>query len=108
MATGDPDASKGSFFRSDHFPLARAGVPGLSFSAGIDFVDRPSGWGREQNEKYNSERYHQPSDQYAPDFTYEGMVQEARVMMRVAIAVANAATLPTWLPTAEFKRKPGD
>jgi len=106
--TGDPDATKGSFFRSDHFPLARAGVPGLSFSAGIDFAGRPRGWGREQNEKYNSERYHQPSDEYSPDFTYEGMVQEARVMMRVAIAVANSGALPTWLPTAEFKRRPGD
>jgi Zn-dependent M28 family amino/carboxypeptidase len=105
-ATGDPDASKGSFFRSDHFPLARAGVPGLSFAAGVDFVGRPAGWGREQNERYNSERYHQPSDEYSPDFTYEGMVQEARVMMRVAIAVADAPTLPTWLPTAEFKRRP--
>jgi Zn-dependent M28 family amino/carboxypeptidase len=106
--TGDPDASKGSFFRSDHFPLARAGVPGLSFASGIDFVGRPSGWGREQNEKYNSEHYHQPSDQYSTDFTYDGMVQEARVMMRVAIAVANAPTLPTWLPTAEFKRSQGE
>ncbi len=105
-ATGDPDASKGSFFRSDHFPLARAGVPGLSFAAGVDFVGRPAGWGREQNERYNSTRYHQPSDEYSPDFTYEGMVQEGRVMMRVAIAVADAPTLPTWLPTAEFKRTP--
>lgn len=105
-ATGDPDATKGSFFRSDHFPLARAGVPGLSFESGVDFVGRPAGWGREQNERYNSERYHQPSDQYSSDFTYEGMVQEARVMMRVAIAVAEAPTLPTWLPTAEFKRPP--
>lgn len=105
-ATGDPDASKGSFFRSDHFPLARAGVPGLSFAAGVDFVGRPAGWGREQNGRYNSTRYHQPSDQYSPDFTYEGMAQEARVMMRVAIAVADAPTLPTWLPTAEFKRPP--
>ena len=107
-ATGDPDASKGSFFRSDHFPLARAGVPGLSFEAGVDFVGRPAGWGREQNEHYNSERYHQPSDQYSPDFTYDGMVQEARVMMRVAIAVADAAALPSWLPTAEFKRAGSD
>jgi Zn-dependent M28 family amino/carboxypeptidase len=105
-ATGDPDASKGSFFRSDHFPLARAGVPGLSFAAGVDFVGRPAGWGHEQNEKYNSERYHQPADQYASDFVYDGMVQEARVMMRVAIAVANAPALPTWLATAEFRRQP--
>lgn len=107
-ATGDPDASKGSFFRSDHFPLARAGIPGLSFEAGVDFVGRTAGWGQEQNAKYNDERYHQPSDQYSTDFNYDGMVQEARVMMRVAIAVANAQTLPTWLPTAEFKRSAGD
>ena len=93
---------------NDHFPLARAGVPGLSFEAGVDFVGRPAGWGREQNERYNSERYHQPSDQYSSDFTYDGMVQEARVMMRVAIAVADGAALPTWLPTAEFKRPPSN
>lgn len=106
-ATGDPDASKGSFFRSDHFPLARAGIPGLSFQAGVDFVGRPAGWGHEQNERYNNERYHQPADQYAPEFTYEGMVQEAVVMMRVAIAVADSPTLPTWLPAAEFRRSAG-
>jgi hypothetical protein len=71
-------------------------------------VGRSSSWGREQNEQYNSEHYHQPSDEYSSDFTYEGMVQEARVMLRVAIAVANAPSLPTWLPTAEFKRSPED
>lgn len=107
-ATGDPDPSKGSFFRSDHFPLARAGIPGLSFQSGVDFLGRPAGWGREENERYNNERYHQPSDQYSAEFTYEGMVQEARVMMRVAIVVANTTALPTWLPTAEFKRAQGE
>lgn len=105
VATGDPDPSRGSFFRSDHFPLARAGVPGVSIEPGIDFVGRPGGWGREQSERYNAERYHQPSDQYAADFTYDGMVQEVRVAMRLAIAVANAPSLPTWLPGAEFSRR---
>jgi Zn-dependent M28 family amino/carboxypeptidase len=104
VATGDPDPTKGSFFRSDHFPLARAGVPGLSIEPGIDFVGRPGGWGREQNRRYNEERYHQPSDEYTSDFTYDGMVQEVRVAMRVAIAVANAPSLPVWLPGAEFSR----
>jgi Zn-dependent M28 family amino/carboxypeptidase len=104
VATGDPDATKGSFFRSDHFPLARAGVPGLSIEPGIDFVGRPGGWGREENRRYNEERYHQPSDEYSSAFNYDGMVQEVRVAMRVALAVANAPSLPVWLPGAEFSR----
>jgi Zn-dependent M28 family amino/carboxypeptidase len=105
VATGDPDPTKGSFFRSDHFPLARAGVPGVSIEPGIDFVGRPAGWGRQQGERYNNERYHQPSDEYAADFNYEGMVQEVRVAMRAAIAVANASSLPVWLPGSEFSRR---
>jgi Zn-dependent M28 family amino/carboxypeptidase len=104
VATGDPDPSRGSFFRSDHFPLARAGIPGLSIEPGVDFVGRPTGWGREQAERYNAERYHQPSDQYSTDFTFAGMVQQVRVTIRVALAVANATALPRWAPSAEFKR----
>lgn len=105
MATGDPDPSRGSFFRSDHFPLARAGIPGLSIESGVDFVGRPAGWGREQAERYNAERYHRPSDQYSAAFNYDGMVQEVRVTMRVALAVANAAGMPHWATGAEFKRR---
>lgn len=105
VATGDPDPSRGSFFRSDHFPLARAGVPGVSIEPGIDFVGRPAGWGKQQSERYNNERYHQPSDEYSADFNYEGMVQEVRVAMRLAIAVANAPSLPAWLPGSEFGRR---
>ncbi len=103
-ATGDPDPTKGSFFRSDHFPLARGGVPGLSIEPGVDYVGRPASWGREQNDRYNGERYHQPSDEYAPDFHYDGMVQQVRVAMRVVLMVADLPTLPDWVPTAEFRR----
>ena len=98
-----PDV-RGSFYRSDHFPFARAGVPALSIEPGVDFVDRPAGWGKEQAEGYNRERYHQPGDEYRPTFRYEGMVQEVRVALRVALAVANAPTLPQWLPHSEFQR----
>ena len=103
-ATGDPDPAKGSFFRSDHFPFARAGVPSISIEAGVDFVDRPAGWGEEQARIFNETRYHQPSDQYSPAFTYQGMAQQVRVLMRIALAVANAPDAPRWLPTAEFQR----
>src|SRR6266516_1197025 len=47
-----PDV-RGSFYRSDHFPFARAGVPALSIEPGVDFVGRPAGWGKDQAERYN-------------------------------------------------------
>ncbi len=98
-----PDV-RGSFFRSDHFPFARAGVPALSIKPGVDFVGRPRGWGEEQENIYNQERYHQPSDEYQPTFRYAGLAQEVRVTVRTARAIANDPTLPRWLPTSEFQR----
>ncbi len=103
-ATGDPDPTRGSFFRSDHFPFARAGVPAISIESGIDFVGRPAGWGEEQSRIYNEERYHRPSDEYRSDFRYDGMVQQVRVMLWLVRAVANDSGLPKWLPSSEFQR----
>src|SRR5881394_3919517 len=99
----EPDL-RGTFFRSDHFPLARAGVPGLSIYAGDDFVGRPKGWGQEQENIYNQQRYHQPSDEYQPTFRYAGMAQEVRVTVRAARAIANDPALPRWLRSSEFQR----
>jgi len=95
---------RGSFFRSDHFPFARSGVPALSIKPGIDFVGRPAGWGQEQENIYNEQRYHQPSDEYRPAFRYAGMAQQVRVTVRTARAIANAPIMPRWLPSAEFQR----
>jgi Zn-dependent M28 family amino/carboxypeptidase len=95
---------QGSYFRSDHFSLARVGVPGTSIEPGSDFVGRPAGWGKEQADKYVAERYHQPSDQMQPWFTYDGAVQQLRVTVRTAVAVGDAPTQPKWAPTSEFRQ----
>ena len=95
---------RGSFFRSDHFPFARSGVPALSIKPGVDFVGRPSGWGREQESIYNEQRYHQPNDEYQPTFRYAGMAQQVRVTVRAARAIANSPVMPRWLPSSEFQR----
>src|SRR5438477_6254122 len=57
----EPDV-RGSFYRSDHFPFSKAGVPALSIEPGRDFVGRPAGWGEQEATRYNRERYHQPGD----------------------------------------------
>jgi Zn-dependent M28 family amino/carboxypeptidase len=106
VVESQPDV-RGSFFRSDHFPFARAGVPALSFKPGVKFVGRADGWGEQEEQRYNAERYHQPSDEYQSTFRYEGMAQQVRIVARVALAVANSPALPQWLPSSEFQRPGG-
>ena len=93
----------GGFFRSDHFPLAKVGVPGLSFQTGDDYVGRPPEWGRQQRDEYNRLRYHQPDDELLPWYTVDGALQQARVVARVALLVGDATEQPTWNPASEFR-----
>jgi Zn-dependent M28 family amino/carboxypeptidase len=103
VVTSEPDV-RGSFFRSDHFPFARAGVPALSLESGFDFIGRPAGWGRQQDSIWNERRYHRPSDEYSADFDLQGLAQQVRVAVRTAVDVANAREMPRWLPGSEFQR----
>ncbi|HEU4699079.1 MAG TPA: M20/M25/M40 family metallo-hydrolase [Gemmatimonadales bacterium] len=95
--------ANGSFFRSDHFPFARAGVPALSLGTGTDFVGRPAGWGKQQIDEYGEKRYHQPGDELLPWYSYGGAMQQLRTVLRTAVAVADAPTQPTWLQGSEFR-----
>lgn len=103
VTTNEEALKSGSFFRSDHFPLAKVGVPGLSFQAGEDFVGKPAGWGRQQSVEYTRLRYHQVGDEILPWYTVDGAVQEARVLARVAWLVGGAPQQPKWNPGSEFR-----
>ncbi len=87
---------QGLFFRSDQFPFARAGVPALAIVHGLVFRGRPPGWGRDKLRLYDAERYHRPSDEMDPSFTFEGAVQQARLSARVGFDIAEARTRPEW------------
>ena len=94
---------KGSFFRSDHFPFAKAGVPALSLESGLDFVGKPAGWGKEKQQDYTDHRYHQPGDELLPWYSYDGAVQQLRVIARTAVAVAESPSQPVWSAGSEFR-----
>jgi Zn-dependent M28 family amino/carboxypeptidase len=104
VTTNQEALLQGSYYRSDHFSLAKAGVPGTSLETGSDFVGRPAGWGKEQSDKYVAERYHQPSDEVAPWFNYDGAIQQLRVTVRTAVAVCDAAHPPAWNASSEFRQ----
>jgi Zn-dependent M28 family amino/carboxypeptidase len=94
---------QGSFFRSDHFSFARAGVPALSLESGGDFVGRPRDWGAQQQAEYTATRYHQPQDEIQTWFSMAGVMQQIRVILRTALAVADGATQPRWSAGSEFR-----
>src|SRR6185436_19590333 len=61
--SADARPEQGSFYRSDHFPFAKVGVPSIRLKEGNDYVGHTKEWGEEQFKAYNSEHYHQPSDE---------------------------------------------
>jgi Zn-dependent M28 family amino/carboxypeptidase len=100
--TGDAFPDRGLFYRSDQFSFARAGVPSLHLEQGTDFPGRPPGWGRAQVEAWEEQHYHQPSDDYDPTWDLSGMVDDARLLFRIGLLVADGARPPEWLPGDEF------
>jgi Zn-dependent M28 family amino/carboxypeptidase len=104
VSSNDEALLRGSYFRSDHFPLAKAGVPGTSIENGRDYVGQPAGFATRMEDEYTAKHYHQPSDEMLPSFKYAGAVQQLRVIVRTAVAVGNAAAQPTWNATSEFRQ----
>jgi len=96
---------RGSFYRSDHFAFAKIGVPAVSIGEGNDFEGRPKGWGTQQGEDYTAHRYHQPSDEYNPDWDLRGAVQLSNIVLSFTRTLAASAAWPNWNKGAEFQRK---
>jgi Zn-dependent M28 family amino/carboxypeptidase len=100
----DPRPEQGSYYRSDHFSLAHAGIPAFSVEQGTQFYGKPADYGARLFEEYNDKHYHQPSDEYHPDWDFAGLEQMARFGFLIAIEAANQESLPTWRAGDEFQR----
>ena len=98
----DAEPEQGHFYRSDHFSLARVGVPSFSISQGSDYIGKPADFGKTVFEEYNAKHYHQPSDEYHDDWDFAGMEQMADFGLTLGIDFANTPKLPTWNPGDEF------
>jgi Zn-dependent M28 family amino/carboxypeptidase len=99
----DQFPDRGSFYRSDQFNFAKIGVPALYLKNGTDVIGRPQGWGREQILAFETNRYHQPSDQLDATWSFDGMVDDTRLAFRVTAELASESALPSWRPGDEFE-----
>jgi Zn-dependent M28 family amino/carboxypeptidase len=101
----EPDAEpeKGFYFRSDHFSFVNRGVPALYAESGVDYRDRPSGWGRERRDRYTSDDYHKPSDEIKDDWNMLGGLEDVELYLRIIWALSQQDAWPEWKPGSEFK-----
>ena len=98
----DQAPEQGSYYRSDHFSLAKVGVPSFSIKQGFDVVGKPAEWGRMKSQEYRQKHYHQASDEYDPTWDFAAATQAGRLALLLGHEAANAADKPMWLPGEEF------
>ena len=99
----DPEPEKGFFYRSDHFEFAKLGVPALYTDAGIEYLDKPPGFGQAKRAEYTANDYHKPSDEIKPDWDLSGAVEDAKLLFEVGYRVAQGRSWPQWKAGTEFK-----
>ena len=100
-----PDArpEAGHFYRSDHFSLARVGIPSFSINEGMKFKGHDEAWGLEQNRDYTQNHYHQPSDEYHSEMDFTGDSAVARFGFALGWEAASAPKRVEWKKGDEFE-----
>jgi Zn-dependent M28 family amino/carboxypeptidase len=101
----DPEPEKGFYYRSDHFELAKAGVPALYTDAGIDNIEHGTEWALKRREEYTALRYHKPADEFDPSWDLRGAVEDLQLLFLVGYRLANEDRFPNWREGTEFKAR---
>ena len=99
----DPMPEKGFFYRSDHISFAKKGVPVLYADGGFDKLDGGKKAGRIFAEEYTAKHYHQPSDEYDPNWDLGGFVDQLTITANMVKYLANSDRWPEWYEGNEFK-----
>ncbi|GGZ21446.1 M28 family metallopeptidase [Asticcacaulis endophyticus] len=103
VLTPDETPEAGYFFRSDHFPLAKRGVPVLYAASGLDMVEGGVTAGRAFDEDYRKNRYHQANDEWSADWDLSGLAEDVALYYQLGAKLANSTVWPQWRETSEFK-----
>jgi len=102
---GDRESEKGYYFRSDHFELAKEGVPMLYPGGGYDNREKGVAYGMEKADEYTRDHYHRVSDEYNLSWDVNGALEDMEVFFRTGLEVANGDDWPNWKDGTGFKQK---
>lgn len=100
--TDDREPEQGYYYRSDHFPFARAGVPALMPWHGVDLDEGGVAAGLPAYRAQFGADYHKPSDEWSEDLDFTSAVENLSLLYRLGLDLANSADWPGWKPTSEF------
>ena len=99
----DPEPEKGFYYRSDHFSFAKAGIPAFYADPGVEYLDKPPGYGIEKRAEYTANDYHAVSDEVKPDWDLSGAAEDLTFMYRMGARLAGGDDWPAWSETSEFR-----
>jgi len=99
----DTRPEAGHFYRSDHFSLARVGIPAFSINEGVKYKGHDAAWGIQQADEFTAKHYHQPSDEYHPDMDFTGDAAMARFGFALGWEAASQPKLIGWQKGDEFE-----
>ncbi|MDB5428024.1 MAG: peptidase [Phenylobacterium sp.] len=99
----EPHPEVGGYYRSDHFSLAKAGVPAVDMHAGPDLVNGGREAGMKASADFTANHYHQPSDEWRADWDLSGAQQDLDLLYKVGRDLAQSNRWPAWRADAEFK-----
>ena len=99
---GDMRPEQGFFFRSDHFPFAKVGVPAISLRHGDSFVAPLKGEALSFFSEYTAKYYHQATDEYKPWWDADAMIQNAELGLAIGTKIGNLPSMPRYKDTDEF------
>jgi TonB family protein len=100
-ADAHPEA--GHYYRSDHFSLARVGIPSFSISEGLKFKGHDEAWGEEQAKDYVERHYHQTSDEYRETWDFTGLAKMGMFGYELGMQAASQPEVIGWVPGDEFE-----
>lgn len=100
---GDSHPEKGYFYRSDHFELAKFGVPMLYPNSGSTHIEKGVEYGEEKATEYLTHHYHGPSDEYNDSWVMDGALQDLALYFLTGYDIINSGNWPTWNEGTEFK-----
>jgi len=104
VMTPDATPEAGYFYRSDHFPMAKRGVPMLYMDSGIDLLTGGTAAGKTADDTYRRDAYHQPADEYnASSWSFAGIAEDVAVLHALGMQLANSRDWPNYRQSSEFR-----
>lgn len=94
---------RGSYYRSDHFNLARKGVPMLYAKSGTDHVELGSEYLERLSLDYLHNRYHTVHDEISDDWDLRGLQQDIELYFAIGLELADSDLWPQWYEGNEFR-----